>query len=90
MAAMAAFGEGCLVEGRAFHVTNPWVKHEPLAEDQAPVPELEGEKLERVLRALDGPEGDLPSHGARPFRFSWRLLVEFARETGSGRASSRG
>jgi integrase len=82
MAAMAAFGEGCLVEGRAFHVTNPWVKHEPLAEDQAPVPELEGEKLERVLRALDGPEGDLPSHGARPFRFSWRLLVEFARETG--------
>jgi integrase len=82
LAAMAAFGAWCLVEGRAYHTTNPWAKHAPLAEDQVPVPELEGEQLERVLRALDGPDGPLPSHGAREFRFPWRALVEFARETG--------
>lgn len=82
LAALAAFGEWCLVEGRGYHTSNPWARHEPLPEDQVPVPVLEGEQLERVLVALEGPVGPLPQHGARPFRFPWRQLVEFARETG--------
>lgn len=81
MAAMAAFGEWCLVEGRGYHTSNPWAKHEPLAEDELAVPDLEDEQLERVLQALDEPTV-LPSHGRRKYRYPWRAIVEFARETG--------
>jgi integrase len=82
MASLAAFGRWCLVEGRQYHTTNPWAGHEPLPEDDVPVPELDDEQLEQVLAALEDPVGPLPSHGRRRFRFRWRLLVEFARETG--------
>jgi integrase len=77
-----AFGQWCQVEGRGYYTQNPWAKHEPLAEDQVAVPDLEADQLRHVLEALDGLVGPLPSHGARPFRFAWRQLVEFARETG--------
>lgn len=82
MAALAAFGEWCLVEGRQYHTSNPWAGHEPLPEDDVPVPELEEEQIDRLLAALEGPKGKLPQHGARRFRFPWRALVEFSRETG--------
>jgi integrase len=81
MAAMAAFGEWCLVEGRGYHTANPWARHKPLAEDEVAVPDLEEEQLERVLRALEEP-AELPQHGRRKYRYPWRLIVEFARETG--------
>jgi integrase len=82
MAALAAFGSWCLVEGRQYHTTNPWAGHEPLPEDDLPVPTLEQEQLDKVLVTLEGPQGKLPSHGARRFRAPWRLIVEFSRETG--------
>lgn len=81
MAALAAFGEWCLVEGRAYHTTNPWARHEALPEDALPVPELEEEQIERVLAALEQP-ATLPQHGRRRYRYPWRAIVEFARETG--------
>lgn len=86
MAAFAAFGEWCMVDGRHYHTANPWADHEPLPEDEVPVPDLEEEQLDRILAALEGPTGPLPSHGARRFRAPWRLIVEFARETGLRRA----
>ena len=82
MAALAAFGEWCLVEGRQYQLANPWAGHEPLPEDEAPVPDLEAEQLDAILRALEDPVGPLPQHGRRKYRFPWRLLVEFSRETG--------
>lgn len=82
MAAMAAFGEWCLVEGRHYHTANPWGGHAPLPEDEAPVPDLEDEQLDRLLAALEQPTGDLPTHGRRRYKLPWRLVVEFARETG--------
>lgn len=81
MAALAAFGEWCMTEGRSYHTSNPWADHSPLAEDQAPVPEVEEEQIARLLRALDQPE-TLPSHGRRKYRIEWRAVVELARETG--------
>jgi integrase len=81
MAAMAAFGAWCTVEGRGYHTSNPWAKHEPLAEDELAVPDLEDEQLELVLQALDEP-ATLPQHGRRKYRYPWRAIVEFARETG--------
>jgi integrase len=82
MAALAAFGEWCIVEGRQYHTTNPWAKHPPLPEDDVPVPTMEADELDAVLRALEDPTGPLPQHGRRRNRFPWRLLVEFSRETG--------
>lgn len=82
MAALAAFGGWCLVEGRQYHTGNPWAKHPPLPEDQEPVPVLEEHQLAQVLDALDGPTGPLPQHGRRPNRAPWRAIVELARETG--------
>jgi integrase len=82
MAALAAFGEWCQVEGRAYHTANPWAGHEPLPEDQLPVPELEEEQIQRLLSALEQPEGPLPPHGRRRYRVPWRAVFEFARETG--------
>jgi len=82
MAAMAAWGEWCLTSGRQYHTENPWAKHTPLAEDAVPVPTLEAEQLDQILAALEDPKGALPSHGRRKYRAPWRLLVEFARETG--------
>jgi integrase len=81
MAAMAAFGEWCLVEGRHYHIANPWGGHDALAEDDAPVPEVDAAQVDRILAALEQPEA-LPSHGRRRYRYPWRLIVEFARETG--------
>lgn len=81
MAALAAFGEWCLVEGRSYHTTNPWAEHDALPEDEIPVPALEEEQIDRVLAALDQP-ATLPSHGRRRYSIPWRLVVEFARETG--------
>jgi integrase len=81
MAALAAFGEWCIVEGRQYHVTNPWAGHEPLPEDDIPVPSLEEDQIEKILAALDQP-ADLPQHGRRRYKVPWRLIVEFARETG--------
>lgn len=82
MAALAAFGQWCLVEGRGYHTGNPWAKHAPLPEDQLPVPVLEAEQLDAVLAALEDPAGPLPSHGRRRNRAPWRAIVEVARETG--------
>ena len=82
LAALAAFGSWCLVEGRAYHITNPWSGHKPLEEDDVQVPELEEAQVQRLLVALEGPKGALPQHGARRFRYPWRDLLEFARETG--------
>jgi integrase len=82
MAALAAFGQWCLVEGRSYHTGNPWAKHAPLPEDQLPVPTLEAEQLDLVLAALEDPVGPLPSHGRRKNRAPWRTIVELARETG--------
>ncbi len=82
MAAMAAFGEWCLVEGRGYHTANPWAGHEPLPEDQLPVPELEEDQVQCLLAALEQPEGKLPPHGRRRYRVPWRAVFEFARETG--------
>lgn len=83
MAALAAFGEWCLIEGRAYHTTNPWAGHDPLPEDQLPVPTLEQEQIDRLLAALDQVDpDDLPSHGRRLYRAPWRAIVELARETG--------
>jgi integrase len=82
MAALAAFGNWCLVEGRGYHTTNPWAKHPPLPEDDIPVPTVDAAQLDRLLAALDDPSGALPSHGRRKNRAPWRLIVEFARETG--------
>jgi integrase len=73
LASLAAFGRWCLVEGRGYHTTNPWAGHEPLPEDQTPIPDVPAKALQAVLRALDDPGR---------FRFAWRTLVEFARETG--------
>jgi integrase len=81
MAALAAFGEWCLVEGRHYHTTNPWAKHDALAEDELPIPEVEEALVQRILAALDQPD-DLPQHGRRRYRYPWRAIVEFARETG--------
>jgi integrase len=81
MAAMAAFGEWCLVDGRGYHTANPWARHAPLAEDELAVPDLEDEQLEQVLAALDEP-ATLPSHGRRKYSYPWRAIVELARETG--------
>jgi integrase len=81
MAALAAFGEWCLVEGRHYHTANPWAGHDPLAEDEAPVPEVDEAQVARLLAALDQPE-TLPTHGRRRYRYPWRQIVEFARETG--------
>jgi integrase len=81
MAALAAFGEWCIIEGRQYHVTNPWAGHEPLPEDDIPVPSLEEDQIEKILAALDQPD-DLPQHGRRRYKVPWRLVVEFARETG--------
>jgi integrase len=86
MAALSAFGGWCLVEGRQYHTTNPWAGHEPLPEDELAIPVLEGEQLDQVLAALDNQLGPLPSHGRRHFRFPWRQLVEFSRETGLRRS----
>ncbi len=82
MAALAAFGEWCLVEGRCYHTSNPWAGHAALAEDELPVPTVEPGQLEALLRALEDPQGPLPAHGRRRYRAPWRLIVEFARETG--------
>jgi integrase len=82
MAALAAFGEWCLVAGRNYHTVNPWGKHEPLPEDQAPVPTVEADQLASVLQALEDPPVPLEPHGRRPNRAPWRQIVEFARETG--------
>jgi integrase len=82
MAALAAFGAWCLVDGRHYHTSNPWAEHEALPEDELPVPTVDDEQLERLLAALEQPTGPLPSHGRRKFRAPWRLIVEFARETG--------
>jgi integrase len=81
MAALAAFGEWCLVEGRAYHVSNPWAGHAPLAEDETPVPALEEEQIARVLAALEQPT-KLETHGRRRYRYPWRAIVELMRETG--------
>jgi integrase len=81
MAALAAFGEWCLVEGRHYHTANPWAGHAALAEDELPVPEMAEEQIARVLQALDEP-AILPSHGRRRYAYPWRAIVEFARETG--------
>lgn len=81
MAALAAFGEWCLVEGRQYHMTNPWAGHAPLPEDELPVPDLEEEQVQRVLAALDQPT-KLEQHGRRRYRYPWRAIVELARETG--------
>jgi integrase len=81
MAALAAFGEWCLVEGRHYHTANPWAGHQPLAEDETPVPEVDDATLARFLAALDQPE-EIPSHGRRRYTYPWRKIVEFARETG--------
>lgn len=81
MAAMAAFGAWCLVEGRHYHTSNPWAKHEALPEDELPVPDLEEAQIERLLSALDDP-ATVPSHGRRRYRYPWRAIVAFARETG--------
>ena len=83
MAALAAFGAWCMVEGRQYHTSNPWAGHEPLPEDDLPIPEVSRAQLDRLLAALEGPDPDaLPQHGARPFRAPWRKIAEFARETG--------
>jgi integrase len=82
MAALAAFGEWCTVEGRLYHTSNPWAGHAPLAEDQLPVPDLEADQVARVLAALEQPTGKLETHGRRRYRYPWRAIVEFARETG--------
>jgi integrase len=82
MAALAAFGEWCTVEGRQYHTSNPWAGHAPLAEDELPVPDLEADQVERVLAALEQPGGKLEAHGRRRYRYPWRAIVEFARETG--------
>lgn len=82
MAALAAWGAWCLTSGRGYHLENPWAKHQPLPEDQAPVPVLEDEQLAKVLASLEDPTGPLPSHGRRKYRAPWRAIVEFARETG--------
>jgi integrase len=82
MAALAAFGSWCTVEGRQYHTSNPWADHAPLPEDELPVPTVEDEQLEQVLAALEQPTGKLPAHGRRRYRAPWRLIVEFARETG--------
>lgn len=81
MAALAAFGRWCLVEGRHYHTTNPWADHQPLAEDETPVPELEDAQVERLLASLDQP-AEIPTHGRRRYRYPWREIVTFARETG--------
>ena len=82
MAALAAFGTWCLVEGRQYHLSNPWAGHEPLPEDELPVPEVDERQVQRLLAALEQPKGKLPMHGRRRYRYPWRAIVEFARETG--------
>ena len=82
MAALAAFGEWCLVEGRQYHLTNPWAGHDALPEDELPVPDVEEEQIQRVLAALEQPAGKLEAHGRRRYRYPWRTIVELARETG--------
>ena len=81
MAALAAWGAWCLVDGRNYHTSNPWSGHEPLPEDELPVPTLEDDQVELVLQALEDP-ATLPQHGRRRNRAPWRLIVELARETG--------
>lgn len=81
MAGLSAFGEWCMVEGRQYHTANPWAEHEALPEDEMPVPALEEEQIDRILAFLDQPS-TLPSHGRRRYSIPWRLVVEFARETG--------
>ncbi len=81
MAALAAFGRWCLVEGRQYHTANPWAGHVRLPEDELPVPALKEELVQRVLAALEQP-AVLEPHGRRRYRYPWRQIVEFARETG--------
>lgn len=73
LASLAAFGAWCLVEGRGYHVTNPWAKHAALPEDQVPIPEVPEHQLRAVLAVLADRDR---------FSFPWDLLVDFARETG--------
>jgi integrase len=73
MAAFAAFGAWCLVDGRLYHTANPWAKHEPLPEDELPVPDVDDAQVELVLATLDN---------RKRFRIAWRPIVEFALETG--------
>lgn len=82
MAALAAFGEWCLVEGRGYHTSNPWAGHPPLPEDQVPIPELEEDQVQRLLAALEQPAEPLLPHGRRRYRVPWARVFEFARETG--------
>ena len=39
------------------------------------------EQVQRVLAALE-PPATLESHGRRRYRYPWRAIVEFSRETG--------
>jgi integrase len=86
MAALAAFGKWCMVEGRGYHTANPWEKHPPLAEDDLPVPTVSQSQIDRLLLALEDPTGTLPQHGRRKNRAPWRPIFEFARETGLRKA----
>jgi integrase len=77
--AMGAFGAWCIE--RRYHLTNPWSQPSFAENDERPPPITEAD-LEAIFKALKSPTGPLPSHGARPRRFPWRALFEFARETG--------
>ncbi len=68
--AMGAFGSWCVE--RRLHLTNPW-SQPSFAENEEPPPAIGEEDLARIFAALEDRPGAV---------FPWRLLFEFARETG--------
>lgn len=71
--AMGSFGAWC--KERRYHLENPW-SQPSFAENQEEPPPVTEEELSRIFDALE----------RRPqATFPWRLLFEFARETGARR-----
>lgn len=68
--AMGAFGSWCVE--RRYHLSNPWSQPSFAENGEAPPPVGE-EELARIFAALENRPGAV---------FPWRLLFEFARETG--------